>query len=78
MSMNILAHRINMDSSWNEFDVFDHDYPIIDYPDLDYPNLDYPDFFPDPNFAMNIYWSWTRSVAIFFNTIALKSEVKVC
>ena len=37
--------------------MFDHDYPIIDYPDLDYPNLDYPDFFPDPNFAMNIYWS---------------------
>ena len=26
---------------------------------------------------MNIYWSWSRSVAIFFNTIALKSEVKV-
>ena len=39
MSMNILAHRINMDSSWNKFDVFDHDYPIIDYPDLDYPDF---------------------------------------
>ena len=39
--------------------------------------LDYPDFFCGPNFVMNVYLQWSRSVGIlFFKIKALKSEVR--